>query len=236
MLNAELQPSALPHPTLAATGRKPPQAARPQQLYLTPGQTIGVEAEPAALLYRVTQGCIALYHMLDDGRRQIIDILGPERCFRAADPAMTARALTYTKVDVIDPAAAPQLSADSAIKALARIHRHAMLLGRMTAAEKVASALLDLAGQFPRKSRGGRPGKPSLTLYLTRADLADWLGLTIETVSRTLNQFKRDGLIDFTHAEVVTISRPDALGTLASGGTVTPTRPARRTREAVQPA
>ncbi len=115
---------------------------------------------------------------------------------------------------MLDAAVNPALAAEAAQEALVRLARHAMLLGRMNAAEKVANGLLDLAAQFPRKLR---QGPPVLTLYLTRNDLADWLGLTVETVSRTLNQFKRTGMIDYAHAEIVTLTRPEQLKALASG-------------------
>ena len=64
-----------------------------------------------------------------------------------------------------------------------------------TAPERVASALIDLALQFGRPARDRKRGAVTFHLYPTRGDLADWLGLTIETVSRAMTRLKRQGLI-----------------------------------------
>jgi CRP/FNR family transcriptional regulator, anaerobic regulatory protein len=216
MLHVNTRQTVLPHPVLIQTGLKPVGADKPFLQFIAPGEDLG-ETETASRLYRVVDGCLAVYHLLADGRRQITDILGPGRTVAhqpERESGRSIKALTFTEVEVLDPAANPFLASETALDALSRLARHATLLGRMNAAEKVANALLDLAGQFPRKLRHGRP---VLTLYLTRSDLADWLGLTVETVSRTLNQFKRDGVIDYTHAEVVTLSRPERLKQIASG-------------------
>jgi CRP/FNR family transcriptional regulator len=100
---------------------------------------------------------------------------------------------------------------------LARMQAHALLLGRKTAAERVATAVLDLARQFTPTERAGRSTRNTFILYPTRADLADWLGLTIETISRTLNTFKRTGLIAFDRPERITILNQPALERAASG-------------------
>ncbi|MCY1249542.1 Transcriptional activator protein Anr [compost metagenome] len=92
---------------------------------------------------------------------------------------------------------------------------HATLLGRKTATEKVATALIDLAGQFAWRGRAASTTRFSFNLYLSRADLADWLGLTVETVSRCLNRFKRDGLIDFNHPKTVRILDEQQLRAMA---------------------
>ncbi|WP_280772348.1 helix-turn-helix domain-containing protein [Rhizobium sp. SG_E_25_P2] len=102
---------------------------------------------------------------------------------------------------------------------LARMQAHALLLGRKTAAERVATAVLDLARQFAPAERASRQTRPTFILYPTRADLADWLGLTIETISRTLNSFKRMGLIGFDRPERITILNQIALERTAGGHT-----------------
>ncbi len=116
---------------------------------------------------------------------------------------------------------------------LTRSLAHATLLGRKTATERVASALIDLAAQFRRRPRNATTRRVTFTLYLTRADLADWLGLTLETVSRCLNAFKRDNVIAFDHPEVVTVKDMTALKAL-SDGLATPE--ARRKRPAAEAA
>ena len=216
MLHVNAQQAILPHPLLVHPGLKSVTADKPFLNFIAPGDDLGA-SETSPRLYRVVDGCLAVYHLLADGRRQITDIIGPGRAISqqpAHDGNRSIKALTYTEVEVLDPAANAVLAAETALEALMRLTRHATLLGRMNAAEKVANGLIDLAEQFPRKLRQGRP---VLTLYLTRSDLADWLGLTIETVSRTLNQFKREGVIDYSHAEIVTLMRPERLKAIASG-------------------
>jgi CRP/FNR family transcriptional regulator len=99
---------------------------------------------------------------------------------------------------------------------LSRLLAHATLLGRKTAPEKVATALLDLASRFPRKSNCAR-NEEVFNLFLTRADLADWLGLTLETVSRCINAFKRERLVAFDQPEIVTLLEREILSDIAAG-------------------
>jgi len=216
MLHVNARHVVVPHPVLIETGFQQTITDKTFLHFIAPGDEIG-ETAKGARLYRVVDGCLAVYQGLADGRRQIVDILGPGRAIAhrpEQDSGRSIRALTFTEVEVLDPASNRELAAETALDALERLARHAALLGRMNALEKVANGLLDLAAQFPRKLRQGRP---VLTLYLTRSDLADWLGLTIETVSRTLTQFKRDGVIDYSHAEIVTLCRPDRLKEIAAG-------------------
>ncbi|MDR6755818.1 CRP-like cAMP-binding protein [Mycoplana sp. BE70] len=81
----------------------------------------------------------------------------------------------------------------------------------------MATALLDLANQFPCNGPDAGGNTLSFKLHLTRADLADWLGMTLETVSRCLNDFKRSGLIEFDRPSVITILKRDILLSIASG-------------------
>jgi CRP/FNR family transcriptional regulator, anaerobic regulatory protein len=216
MLNLKNRQNVLPHPALIAPHLQPENVAKPVRFFVGPGETVE-NGEDHARCCRVIDGCLATYHTLEDGRRQIIDIFGPGRSLvlpSRADLPQAARALTYSQIEISSPQANPELATETALAALDRLGRHATLLGRMNSIEKVAHALIDLAQQFPRKTRQTRP---AFTLFLTRADMADWLGLTVETVSRTLNQFKRAGIIDYVHAEVVTVLRPERLADIASG-------------------
>ncbi|HWU61773.1 MAG TPA: Crp/Fnr family transcriptional regulator [Ensifer sp.] len=220
MLHLNTRQDALPHPIVFHPGLRAVITEKPLLQFVAPGEDLAASAA-GTRLYRVVDGCLAVYHLLADGRRQITDIVGPGRTIsqQPEDGAnRSIKALTYTEVEVLDATTSPILAAETALEALMRLTRHATLLGRMNASEKVANGLLDLAEQFPRNTRQGRP---VLTLYLTRGDLADWLGLTVETVSRTLNQFKREGVIDYSHAEIVTLMRPAQLRAIASGNTST---------------
>ncbi|MGV8937340.1 MAG: Crp/Fnr family transcriptional regulator [Allorhizobium sp.] len=191
------------------------------QSFAAPHVVIFAEGSLSGATYRLIEGCVSLSQLLPDGRRQIIDILGPGRLFGI--PVMpvnsySAETLTYSYLQRIDDIGDSAADVEHDIRMmLHRAQRHATLLGRKTAAEKVASAVMDLAGQFARPSKSARQMGTTFTLYLTRADLADWLGLTVETVSRCLNQFKRAGIIDFSHPEIVSITDEQSLSHLAAG-------------------
>lgn len=171
--------------------------------------------------FRIQQGCIALHQSLGDGRRQILDILGPGRLLGPdlmSALACSAEPMTTTSIEILPSGPANDADLLLALRLmLKRAQAHATLLGRKTAAEKVASALIDLAAQFAGSRQTGHRRPLTFRLYLTRADLADWLGLTLETVSRTLNAFKRGRVIDFQHADIITITDSATLATLAAG-------------------
>jgi CRP/FNR family transcriptional regulator len=88
-----------------------------------------------------------------------------------------------------------------------------LLLGRKTARERLASFLL-------MQSRQGVPfghSRRGFSLPMTRNDIADYLGLTIETVSRTLTKLRAEGLIDVVSQSEIILSNPDQLEDLAAG-------------------
>ena len=93
---------------------------------------------------------------------------------------------------------------------LASAHDHLLLLGRMTAAERIATFLLDLVRRQHCAGNGG-----SIELAMSRKDVADYLGLTVETVSRTMSALKRKGIIAFADPENVQLKQSSALERLA---------------------
>jgi CRP-like cAMP-binding protein len=88
-----------------------------------------------------------------------------------------------------------------------------LLLGRMTAMERIATFLLNLE----RRLGAAKAGTRVVRLDMTRMDIADHLGLTLETVSRMLNQLKRRGIIDLPHPQRICILKPQGLQALALG-------------------
>ncbi|MHA7971169.1 Crp/Fnr family transcriptional regulator [Rhizobium sp. CAU 1783] len=188
-------------------------------LRLPPRSTLFLEGHDHAPQYRVIEGCVALSQSLPDGRRQIIDMIGPGRMLGIGGDnhsRCSAETLSYVSLETIDSIAHADLERDLK-EMLLRAQAHAILLGRKTANERVASAILDLADQFLRPSRGQKRNAICFNLYPTRGDLADWLGLTIETVSRCFTRIKKAGLIHFTHPEIVTLLQPETLAAIASG-------------------
>jgi len=88
------------------------------------------------------------------------------------------------------------------------------LLGRKTALEKIASFLLMLS---ERQARRGLPAVP-VQLPMSRADIADYLGLTTETVSRTFTQLRRRNVIRLDANNLVSLPDPEAVAACAEGG------------------
>jgi hypothetical protein len=96
---------------------------------------------------------------------------------------------------------------------LERAPQHLLLLGRKRAEEKVAALLLTLA----RRLGDGHDRRAAVHLPMSRQDMADYLGLTIGTVSRTLTRLRRAGLIGLPTPQQVVLIRADALSDLAEG-------------------
>jgi CRP-like cAMP-binding protein len=157
------------------------------------------ENEPAEYLYKVISGTVRTYKVLNDGRRQIGafylagDIfgleVGTEHTF-SAEAIIDCKILVIKRSTVINLAAretdvARQLWAMTASE-LQRVQDHIMLLIK-TAQERVAGFLLEMAKRAPAGNE--------IDLPMSRQDIADYLGLTIETVSRTLTQLENSAAI-----------------------------------------
>ena len=99
-----------------------------------------------------------------------------------------------------------RLLRDTMLRDLANAHGRTLLLGRMTAPERVAAFLLEM---FERRDR-----TKALDLPMSRNDIADYLGLTIETVCRTLSAFKRGGVIAIPNPHRIELLDRDALETV----------------------
>jgi CRP/FNR family nitrogen fixation transcriptional regulator len=158
------------------------------------------EGEPADNIYRVVSGAVRICKLMSDGRRQIGAFYLPGDLFGLeSDEAhdfsaeaigdCTLRAVKHKHIlseASLHPRMVNQLWSQT-MAHLQRAQQHILLLGRKNAQERIAAFLLDMAA---RLSRSGE-----MELPMPRQDIADYLGLTIETVSRTLTQLERDGLI-----------------------------------------
>lgn len=196
------------------------QAAEPHSRSFSAQTGIPLARLAASLTFRIRQGCVALYRDLSDERRQFLDVLGPGWVISGEHVDLRecrAMAICPTRLDEIATEQNGEAINEAARRMLKRAQAHSLLLGRKTAAERVASALLDLAGQFARQGRGRNGVHVTFLLYLSRYELADWLGLTHETVSRCLSRFKRDCMIAFNQPELITIRDRQALEALATG-------------------
>jgi CRP-like cAMP-binding protein len=157
------------------------------------------ENEPADYLYKVVSGAVRTYKVLNDGRRQIGSFYLPGDIFGLEvgdEHTFSAEAVADTKVLVIkrsalvalaghDSAVARQLWAQAAGE-LQHAQDHIMLLIK-TAQERVAGFLMEMSAR--------NSGANEVDLPMSRQDIADYLGLTIETVSRTLTQLENSGAI-----------------------------------------
>jgi len=169
------------------------------------GEEIFAEGEACNVFYKVISGTVRTGKLLSDGRRQIDafhfagDVFGLEG---GALHRFTAEAVDKVTVAVFrrgsagslvkaDPVFGEQLMT-AMLSNLDRAHDHMVLLGRKTALEKMASFLMDVADRHADVERA--------ELAMQRTDIADHLGLTIETVSRTLTQMVKDGLIRLANA------------------------------------
>jgi CRP-like cAMP-binding protein len=178
-------------------------------------QEIFGQGEPALQVYKVRSGAVRCFKLLSDGRRQIADFYLPGDVFgveAGADHRVTAESLTESSVTVArrsaltdgdDEIGRAQALWRLAIADLQRSQDHALTLGRRSATERVASFLVDIAGRL-----GAEDG---FVLPMTRQDMADYLGLTIETVSRTLSQLQATGLIRIGSCRSVQIVDREAL-------------------------
>ncbi|MCJ2136935.1 helix-turn-helix domain-containing protein [Methylobacterium sp. J-026] len=167
-------------------------------------QTLYGQDEPAASVYNVTSGALRLYRILTDGRRQVTgfafpgDFLGLSMLDRfsvSADALGPVTACRFERLAFMDllrgqPGLMMHLHAITG-QELSRAKDMMMLLGRRTAEERIATFLTGLQARYVRIGRSA----VTLELPMGRLDIADHLGLTIETVSRTLSRLDRDGAI-----------------------------------------
>jgi CRP/FNR family transcriptional regulator, nitrogen fixation regulation protein len=176
------------------------------------------EGEPADYLYKIVSGTVRTYKVLSDGRRQIGafylpgDIFGLET---GDEHTFSAEAISESKVLVIKRSALVALAArDNDVARqlwtltgdeLRRVQDHILLLIK-TAHERVAGFLLEMA----KRGSGGN----AVELSMSRQDIADYLGLTIETVSRTLTSLENAAAIEVPTSRRIVLRNRSALSRL----------------------
>lgn len=194
-------------------------------LRLGSGQTLFHEGDPATRVFTLTSGMLKLYKLLPDGRRQVTGFMHPGDFLGMSvddEHAFSAEALEDAQLcwfprnrfdDFVEAHAPMERELyRMAAHELAAAQQQMVLLGRKTATERLASFLLLLA-----KRSQQIPGHSAnlIRLSMSRADIADYLGLTKETVSRVLSAFRRDRLIRLHSVDEVEIIDPDGLEQLA---------------------
>lgn len=183
------------------------------------------EGDRVQRIYQVVSGVLRLTRVLEDGRRQVIafgfpgDIVGfpcDGRHHTDCD-ALTPAELQPYRVSALDKGLGDaELQTGflkAALREIAAMQDHFMMLGRKSAAERVASFLLVLADRV-----GTSVGQyTQVDLPMSRADIADFLGLTTETVSRYFSHLRKEQVIALDRIHTVIVLQPDVLLEIADG-------------------
>ncbi|MDG4881873.1 helix-turn-helix domain-containing protein [Mesorhizobium sp. WSM4884] len=173
------------------------------------GAEIYAQGEKAGALYQVEFGAVRIYRLLADGRRQISAFhLAGETFGFEADAAhhFFAEAINATGVRVFRTPSGVDVSRQLlplALKGLIRAQEHLLVLGRQNAIERVAAFLVEMS------ERQG--GLRQVELPMSRIDIGDYLGLTIETVSRVFTRLKEKGVIRLLSLRSIEILKRDTL-------------------------
>lgn len=188
------------------------------------GEVLAREGDPATQLFNITAGAVRVHKLLPDGRRQIVGFMFPGDFLGLATGdryAFSAEAITAGSACRFSRKAYRQLLGEMPELETALLDRTAselraaqdqmLLLGRKTAIERFASFLLDLSA---RDRRAGGEGL-EIQLPMTRAEIADYLGLTTETVSRVTSRLKARQVIRLLTLHSLRITQLDELATLA---------------------
>lgn len=206
-------------PLLSESGRKSVETR------LQAGSYLFFEGDEVDWLFQVTSGVLRLTRLLADGRRQVIafgypgDIVGfPVEGLHHTDcDALTeVRLQPFRRAHLESGQGDPSLHIgllQAAMREIGAMQDHFMMLGRKSAIEKVSSFLCVLANRVGDDLGENRQVK----LPMSRSDIADFLGLTTETVSRTLTQLRKSGIIDINNIHTVVVLQTDELECLAEG-------------------
>lgn len=208
---------------LAGAGLRRLNAISDQRDFI-PGDTLAREGDPATQLFNITAGVVRVHKLLPDGRRQIIGFLFPGDFLGLATGdryAFSAEAVTKGSACRFPRKAYQRLLVELPDLEMSLLDRTAddlrvaqeqlLLLGRKTAIERFASFLLDLSARDRRAGGGGL----EIQLPMTRAEIADYLGLTTETVSRVTSRLKARGVIRLLTMHSLRIVKPAELAALA---------------------
>lgn len=182
-------------------------------------EEIYAQEDETEFVYAVVRGGVRTIRLMSDGRRQIGEFYYPGEIFGlepGPEHRYSAEALCDCEVLVLRRAALRSFADDEQLeravwqatrRELERAQAHLMLLGRKTACERVASFLSDMAE---------RRGCDAVDLPMSRQDIADYLGLTIETVSRMLTQLQSSKIVEFAGCRQFRVRNQSALSRLAA--------------------
>ena len=186
------------------------------------------EGDPITHIYQVEHGTVCLYKTLQDGRRQIIDFAHPGDFIglgTGGDHVFSAQTITLTRLRCLPAGALLEVACHNpeigmqlyrALSDQLLAARDLLLtVGQRNAIERLAALLFALS----RRNERNGANSSRIALSMTRADIADFLSLTVETVSRTFTKLRQSGIIDLVHSSLVVIKDRRALEQLAAGET-----------------
>ena len=193
----------------------------PRELTFTAGQTVFFDGDEAKYFFEIVTGTLRCCRLTQDGRRQIYRFVGAGEMLGLSGEELhsySAEAVTevvvrrYRLLSLNTAMIKDQKMRERVLQSLrdelTAVRTQMTLLGQMSATEKVASFLVDLS------ERSADPGG-WLHLPMTRCDIADYLGLTIETVSRKISELRRLRVIDMQTPSDIRIAEPERLADFA---------------------
>lgn len=182
------------------------------------------EDDPRSHIYEVVEGSVCVYKLLGDGRRQVVAFCAPGDLIGMGigDTYLhSAEAITDAQLNCYPVATVERLAEERpdlahallafAMAELAVVRDQLLSLGRKTALERVSSFLLDLSRK--RRLHGECPHQ--VTLPMTQSDIADYLGLTLETVSRNMTRLRQSGVIARSQRDTIELLDIEALERMA---------------------
>ncbi|MGZ3375093.1 MAG: helix-turn-helix domain-containing protein [Phenylobacterium sp.] len=214
-----------PHPLQSVETATPPSALSAAfdrlgtRVFVSRDTEVYGQDDEADRFYRVISGVVRTSRLTADGRRQVGDFYYTGEVFGlepGPDHRFAAEALTDCEVQVVRRTAVRAFAGDAEVDRaileatrleMERLQEHVMLLGRKGARERVATFLMGIAQ---------RQADEQCDLPMGRQDMADYLGLTIETVSRMLTQLQGDSIVAFCNTRRFEIRKWGALEALAA--------------------
>lgn len=189
--------------------------SRPRPVTLHPAETeIFAQGDKSGTLYRIEFGAVRIYRLMSDGRRQVVafHIAGETFGFEGSKAhSFFAECIVSSGLTTVDVDGDGRYSTDLmelALNEMVRAQEHLLVVGKQCALERLAVFLLDLAERQGDLHR--------IDIPMTRTDIGDYLGMTIETVSRNLSKLKAEGVVRLSSPRSIEILKPERLYRLAN--------------------
>jgi CRP/FNR family transcriptional regulator len=196
------------------------------RIHLTSKQVLFIEGDPAAHHLTIVDGVVSISKSMADGRRQIVGFMFPGDFLGVAEEdeySCTAQAVTPVELCRFPRPSFEALANEcpeiehrllhAVSTELIEAQEHMLILGRQTAEERLCSFLLHLGKRAPHRGEMDSP----LHIPMPRADIGDYLGLSLETVSRTFTVLRDQGLIRLVDAHTIELLDRDELRQIAEG-------------------